>query len=84
MFTQGKHLNILDNNEFVVVLVENGAIDEVPDILFVTLGEIHHGLGVTLWCLPQSFSFWVFSNALEDCSYSACKLLYPFFHLLWG
>lgn len=52
VFTQREHLNILNNNQLIVVFVEDCAIDEIPDVLFVPLCEIHHGFGVSLWRLP--------------------------------
>jgi len=63
MFTKGEDLNILDDDHFVVVLVEYGVVDDVPQVLLVALCKIHHGCRITMWCLQQAFSLWIFPNA---------------------
>lgn len=40
MFTQRENLNVLHNDQFIVIFVENGAIDQVSNILLVALGKI--------------------------------------------
>lgn len=52
VFTQREHLDILDNNQLIMIFVEDCGIDKIPDVFFVSLCEIHHGLGVSFWCLP--------------------------------
>jgi hypothetical protein len=66
VFAQTEYLNILDDDEFVVVFVENCAVNEVSHILFVALGEIHQGLGVAFGSFPQPFALGIFADAFED------------------
>lgn len=40
MFTQRENLNVLHDDQFIVIFVENGTIDQIPNILLVALGEI--------------------------------------------
>ena len=82
VFAQRKHLDILDNHQLVVIFMENCAVDEVPDILLVTLSEVEHGLGISLGRLAQTFSFRVLSDTLQDRPDSACELLDALLRLL--
>lgn len=58
-----------------MVLVENSPINKVTDILLVTFGEVKHSLGISLGCLPQSFSFGILTNALQNGSDSSGQFL---------
>lgn len=82
MFAEGKHLNILNNNQLIMVLMENCSINKIPDIFFVAFGEVEHSLGISLRGLPQALSLWVLSNAFKYSSYSTCKFLNALFSLL--
>lgn len=84
MFAEGEHLNVLDNDQLIVVLMENCSIDKISDIFFVAFGEVEHGLGISLGGPPQTFSFRVLSNAFEYGSYSTCKFLNALFGLFRG
>ena len=66
VLTERKDLDVLDDDELVVVLVEDGAVDQVSDILFVPLCEEHQCLGISLRRLSQALSFRVFTDAFED------------------
>ncbi len=46
VLAQTEYLNVLDDDELVVVLVEDCAVNEVSHVLFVALGEVHQGFGV--------------------------------------
>lgn len=81
MLTQREDFNVFDNDKFIVVFVENSTIDKVPDIFLIAFGEIHHGIGIPFRCPSQSFSFWVFPNALKNSSDSLRKLLNSLFCL---
>lgn len=39
MFAQRKDFNVLHDDQFVVILMKDGTIDEISHILFITLGE---------------------------------------------
>lgn len=66
-----------------MVFMENSPIDEIPNVLFIAFGEIHQCLGVSFWGLPQAFSVRIFSNTLENCFHSSCKLGDSFLGLFW-
>lgn len=82
MFTQRIHLDILDNNQFVMVLVKDSAIDQVAHVLLVTLGEIEHRLCVPFRRLPQPFSLRILPDTLENCLYGPRQFLDPLLSLL--
>jgi hypothetical protein len=84
VFTQRENFDILHNDQLVMVLVENGTIDQIPDILFVALGEVEHSLGITLRGFTETLTLWVFTNTLQNCSHGTGKLLNSGFVLLRG
>lgn len=71
MLAKTEDLNVLDNNELIVILVEDSAINNVPQVLLVALGEVHHSFCITFGGTVKTFSFRVLSDAFEqsaDCS----------------
>ena len=84
VFTQRIHLDILDNNQLIMVLVEDRAIDQVPHVLLITLGEIEHRLCVPGRSLPKPFSLRILPDTLEDCLYGPRQFLDPLLGLLWA
>jgi hypothetical protein len=81
VLTQGEDIDVFHNDQFIVILMENRSVDQIPNIFLVALGEVEHGLRVSLGGLAEPFSLWVFSNAFKDCPHSSSKLLDPFFGL---
>lgn len=79
-----ENFNVLDNDQLVVVLVENRAIDNVPQILFITLCEIHHSFCVTLGRTMKTLSFRVLADALEKSAHCSRKLFLTCCGLLGG
>lgn len=61
-----KHFDILDNDEFVVVLMEHSPIDNIKKILFVALGEEQHGFGVSFRGLQKTLAIRIFAQAFEN------------------
>jgi hypothetical protein len=49
MLAQREDLNVLDNHELVVILVEDGTIHNVAQILFVALCKEEQRLGIPVW-----------------------------------
>lgn len=64
-----------------MVFVENGSIDQIPNVLLVALSEVEHGLGVSLGGLAKTLSLRIFANTLENRSYSPREFLNPLFIL---
>lgn len=75
-------IDVLDNNQLIVVLVEDSVVDQVPNILFVALSEIEHGLGISHGGLAKSLSFRVLADTFQDCADSSGHLLKSLFGLL--
>lgn len=75
MFAETENLNVLYDDKLVVILVEDSAINNVPQILFVAFGEVHHSLCITLRRAMKAFSFWVFSDTFEQCTDCSGELL---------
>lgn len=81
VFTERKDVDVLDNDQLIVVLVEDRAVHQIPNVLLVALGEVKHGLGISLGGLAKSLSFRIFANTLKDSSDSSgqlCKSLFGF------
>jgi hypothetical protein len=75
VFAEGKDFNVFDDDQLVVVFVEDGAVDNVAQVLLVTLGEEEHGLGIALGRAQQPFALRVLADALEDGLHGAGQLL---------
>lgn len=84
MLTQREHLDVLDNDKFIMVLMEDRPIDQISHVLLVTFGEIEHSLGVSLGGFAQTFSLRILSNALQDRPHSSGQFLNPLFRLFGG
>jgi hypothetical protein len=49
MLAQREYLNVLYNHELVVILVEDGTIHNVAQILFVALCKEEQRFGIPVW-----------------------------------
>lgn len=58
-----------------MILVEDSAIDDVAEVLLVTLGEEQHGLGIALRCIQQTLTVRVLAEAFEHRPHSTRELL---------
>lgn len=47
MLAQTEHLNVLHDNQLIMVLMENSPVDQIPHVLFITLGEEEHSLCIS-------------------------------------
>lgn len=61
MLAKRKDLNVLHNDELIVVLVKNCAIDDVKKILLVSLCEKQHGFRIALRSLEKTLAVGVFA-----------------------
>ena len=69
MLAERKGLDVLDDDQFVVVFMEDGAVDQVTHIFLVAFGEVHQRFCITLRGIAESFAVRVFAYALEDCAH---------------
>ena len=84
VFAKRENVDILDNDQLVVVLVEDGAVDQVPNVLLIALGEVEHGLGISLWGLAKTFSLGILSDTFKNGPDSSGQLLNSLVGLLRG
>jgi len=84
VLAETEDLNVLYNDQLVVVLVKDGAVDYVPEILFVAFCEEHHCFCVSLRSAMQTLSVGVFTDAFEKSSNRARQFLKSLRSLLWG
>ena len=84
MLTQGKHIDILHYDQLVMVFVENCAVDQVPHILLITLGEVKHGLGVPFRGLSKTLTLGIFTNTFQNRPHCPSKLVDALLVFLWG
>lgn len=83
MFTEGMNGYVLDDNHFIVALVEEGIVDEVIDIDLVALCEEEHGLGVAGGGVEEALAVRVLADALEEGADGAAHLFHALGGLFW-
>lgn len=83
MLTHGKDFDVLDNDEFVVILMEDRIVHYVPDILLISLGEEQQCFGISFRCRKKSLAIRIFANALKNCSNSSRYLSQSLRRFLW-
>ena len=84
MLAQGEYINILDNNQFIMVLMEDRAVDKVPHVLLVSLGKVEHSFRIPVRCFSETLPIGVFTKTFKDCPHSPRELLNPRLIFLWG
>ena len=84
VLAQRKDLNVLHDDELIVVLVEDGAIDNLTQVLLVALCEEQEGFGVAVRSVEQALAVGVLANALEDGAHGAGQLRQTLVLLLLG
>lgn len=84
VLAEGEDLNVLDDDELVVVLVENSAINDVPQVLLVAFGEEQHGLCVALRRVEQALAVGILAQTLQHSPHRARQLLQVLRLLLLG
>lgn len=75
MFAEGEDGNVLYDDHFIAVLVEDGSIHNFFDLVLVTLGEMENSLCVSLWGVPKAFAVWILANTFNDGSRGTGKVL---------
>lgn len=68
-------LYVPHDDKLIMILVEDSAVDDVAQVLFVALGEEKQRLCVALWCVEQPLTIWIFTQTLEHSPDSARQLL---------
>lgn len=84
VLAHAKDLNVLDDHHFVMALLEDGPVDDVAHVLLVALGEIEHGLGVTLGRGEETLTVGVFAEAFEKGADGALHLVQTLLLLGFG
>jgi hypothetical protein len=75
MLAEREDLDIFHNDQLVVVLVEDSAIDNVAEVLLVALGEEQHSLGIALRCVQQTLTVGVLTKAFQHRPHGTRELL---------
>jgi hypothetical protein len=65
MFTHGVELDVLDDDHFIGVSLEQGVVDDLVDILGVALGQEPHRFGGAGRGVHQSLTERVFPHHFE-------------------
>lgn len=84
VLAKGEDLDVPHDDELVMVLVEDSTVDDVAQVLFVTLCEEEQRFRVALWCVEQPLTVGVFAQTLEHSPDSARQLLEVRHLLLFG
>lgn len=84
VLAERKDLDVLHNDELIMVLVEDGAVDNVKQVLLVSLCEEQHSLRVALWGLEKALTVGVLAQAFENGPNSARQLCKAVLLLLIG
>jgi hypothetical protein len=82
VFAQREDLDVLDNDKLVVVLVEDGAVHNLAQVLLVTLGEEEEGFRIAVGRVAEALAVGILANALENGAYGAGQLRQPLLLLL--
>jgi hypothetical protein len=56
MLAETENLNVLHDDELIVIFVEDGAVNNVSQVLLVAFGKVHHSFCITFGGAPESFS----------------------------
>ena len=62
-----KKIDIFDNHHLIVLDGEERAIEQMIDILAVSLRHKAHGLGNALWRIQQSVAVGIFPTSTRSC-----------------
>jgi hypothetical protein len=82
VLTQAEDVNVLHNYQLVVVFMKDCAIHNVSQIFLITLGEEHHGLRVSFWCIAETLPVRVFADTFQNCANSISQLALASFGFL--
>lgn len=56
VFAHGKDLDVLNDHHFVMVLGEDGVVDDDTQVVLVALREVEHGFGIAGWSVKETFA----------------------------
>jgi hypothetical protein len=65
VFAHAKDLDVLDHDHLVVVLGEDGLVDNIPEVLLIALSKEHDRLGIPLWGMNKARPIRIFTDAFE-------------------
>ena len=75
VLAEREDLNVLHNNQLIVILVEDSAVNDVAKILLVALGEEQHSLSIALWGIQQTLAVGILTKAFQHSPHSTRQLL---------
>lgn len=64
VLAETKNLYILHDYHLIMSLVKDSAVNDIPNVLLIALGEIQHCLCVAVRGTQDTFPIRVFTNAL--------------------
>ncbi len=71
MLAEAKDFDILHDHQFVMPLVKDGIIDDIFDILLISLCKKEHSFGISFWGAEKPLAVGIFTDTFEDGSHSA-------------
>lgn len=74
VLAETEDLNVLDDDQLVVIFVKDGAVNDVSQVLLVTLCEVHHGFCIAFRSAMETFSFGILADAFKECTDGARQL----------
>ena len=84
MFTQTEDLYVFYHHQLVMVLVEDGLVDQVSDVLLISFGEEEHGLRIPLRRAEKTLTLRIFSDAFQYRFHCALEFLKSGVGFGWG
>ncbi|MNZ90083.1 hypothetical protein D3C78_1090360 [compost metagenome] len=66
VFAQGVKFDVPDDDHLIVVRFKQCAIDDLFEALLVAMTQVLHGFCRALWRVQQTFTFWIFTYAVEN------------------
>jgi hypothetical protein len=61
-----RELNIFHDYQLVMIFVKHRAVHDGVQVLFVAFCKEEHCLRIALWCIKQTFSVGVLTNAFQN------------------
>jgi len=66
MLAKTENFNVLYDDELIVIFVEDSAINNVPQVLLVALGKVHHSFCITFGSTVKTLPLGILSDTLEQ------------------
>jgi len=83
VLTQAGNVDVLDDDHLMVVLIEDGVVDDIPNVLPVALGGTHDCLCIASWSVEEARPIRVFADVLEDGLDCVLDLAEALSRILW-